>query len=158
MKTLFQLEGFLPYRLDRLAKHISVSLAGVYRARFAVSVPQWRILALLHETPYLSAKALARQGNLDKVAVSRAVADLEKRGLLKRYLSTGDGRVSELCLTGAGSELFESIAPLALHWETDFLRVLSAVERQNLRQILAKLEDHAMTETSDLSMTEGKLP
>lgn len=157
MTTLFRLEGFLPYRFDRLAKHISVSLAGVYRRRFAVSVPQWRILALLHETPYLSAKAISRQGNLDKVAVSRAVADLEKRGLLERYLSTGDGRVIELCLTTAGSELFESIAPLALHWETEFLSVLSDTERRNLREILQKLEDHAMTEDPAMLATGGAI-
>ena len=143
MKELFQLERFLPYRIDRLAKHISVSLAGVYRRRFNVSVPQWRILALLHETPHMSAKYVAQQGNLDKVMVSRALVGLEERGLLTRYPSTEDARVNELCLTAAGKRLFESIAPLALRWETDFLQVLTARERNDLARILSKLEKHS---------------
>ncbi|WOJ96678.1 MarR family winged helix-turn-helix transcriptional regulator [Congregibacter brevis] len=143
MKKFFQLEGFLPYRFDRLAKHISVSFAEVYRRRFNITVPQWRILALLHETPHLSSKAIAQQGNLDKVMVSRAVADLEARGLLKRYLSSGDGRVNELCLTLEGTRLFESIAPLALRWEEDFLGVLEDEDRRDLVRILQRLEEHA---------------
>jgi len=136
----------LPYRFDRLAKHISVSLAGVYRRRFQVTVPQWRILALLHETPYMSAKNIAQQGNLDKVMVSRAVVGLEERGLLKRYPSADDARVNELCLTKGGERLFESIAPLALRWEQDLLQVLSHKERVDLTRILSKLEQHSKSE------------
>ena len=142
MKALFQLEKFLPYRFDRLAKHISVSLAGVYRRRFNVTVPQWRILALLHETPHMSAKDIAQQGNLDKVMVSRALVGLEERGLLERYISAEDARVNELCLTRSGNRLFESIAPLALEWQADFLKVLTPQERGDLAQILSKLEQH----------------
>lgn len=143
MEKLFQLEGFLPYRFDRLAKHVSVSLASVYRRRFSVTVPQWRILALLHETPHMSAKDIAQQGNLDKVMVSRALVGLEERGLLERYISAQDARVNELCLTSTGTRLFESIAPLALDWEADFLKVLTPQERGTLEQILGKLEQHS---------------
>ncbi|WP_439106676.1 MarR family winged helix-turn-helix transcriptional regulator [Congregibacter sp.] len=158
MTQPLNLEGFLPYRFDRLAKHISASLAGVYRRRFSISVPQWRILALLHETPHLSGKDIAKQGNLDKVMVSRAVADLEQRGLLARYLSPEDGRVNELCLTRQGEQLFESIAPLALRWETDFLKVLSKGERRDLARILSKLEQHAMsTAHHPVKVGEGML-
>lgn len=149
MKQLFQLEGFLPYRFDRLAKHISVSLAGVYRQRFDVSVPQWRTLALLHERPNMSAKQIAQHGNLDKVMVSRTVSSLEERGLLRRSPNTTDARISELQLTRAGSQLFERIAPLALQWETDLVEALSDDERQKLESILGKLEAHA-------SRTAGK--
>jgi DNA-binding MarR family transcriptional regulator len=143
VKERFQLERFLPYRFDRLAKHISVSLAGVYRRRFSVSVPQWRILALLHETPHMSAKDIAQQGNLDKVMVSRALVGLEERGLLERYISAEDARVNELCLTLVGAQLFECIAPLALRWEADFLKVLTQQEREDLSGILYKLEQHS---------------
>jgi DNA-binding MarR family transcriptional regulator len=157
VKALFQLEKFLPYRFDRLAKHISVSLAGVYRRRFNVTVPQWRILALLHETPHMSAKDIARQGNLDKVMVSRALVGLEERGLLERYISAEDARVNELCLTSTGTRLFESIAPLALDWEADFLKVLTPQERGALEQILSKLEQHAKSEAPALTVIKSAI-
>ncbi|MDP5054039.1 MAG: MarR family winged helix-turn-helix transcriptional regulator [Congregibacter sp.] len=152
MNQLFELGEFLPYRFDRLAKHISVSLAHVYRCRFAVSVPQWRVLALLHQTPQMSAKEIAAQGNLDKVMVSRAVSGLEDRGLLKRQVRRDDARVNELCLTPAGTRLFEAIAPLALHWEHDFLAVLNQQERKALTRILDKLEQHAQADKSSSTL------
>jgi len=143
VKQLLQLESFLPYRFDRLAKHVSVSLAGVYRQRFNITVPQWRALALLHERPGASAKQIAQHGNLDKVMVSRVVVNLETRGLLRRSPKAADARSNELHLTPRGVQLFEKIAPLALGWEADLLSVLSKDERRSFENILCKLEAQA---------------
>jgi DNA-binding MarR family transcriptional regulator len=140
MKTSFQLTEFLPFRLTRLAEHVSQSLATVYAERFGLSVPQWRVLAILQETPGLSATTVAERCNLDKVKVSRAVSGLERRNLLVRRRHASDARSSELRLSASGLRLFEEIAPLVLCWEREFLRALAPRERQSLLGMLAQLE------------------
>jgi len=143
LDTEFQLAEFLPYRLSRLAEQVSASLAGVYASRYRLSVPQWRILATLSESPGLSATTITRRCNLDKVKVSRAVADLEGRGLLRRRPNATDGRASELHLTAKGRRLFSRLAPLALDWQNDLLAGLSAPECDSLQHLLGQLEDRA---------------
>jgi DNA-binding MarR family transcriptional regulator len=96
------LETFLPYRISRLAERVSRSLSQVYSERFGISVPQWRILATLAEAPGLTAQRVAACTNMDKVKVSRAVAELESRGHLRRERSARDGRASDLHLTDEG--------------------------------------------------------
>lgn len=136
----FQLEAFLPYRINRLAERMSDSLSRVYRERFAISVAQWRILATLHDAPGLAAKEVARATNLDKVRVSRALAELKERGLVLRRLSRADGRSNELRLSAPGLRLFRQIAPLALNWERDYLHGLSDAQRRRLFHLLDKLD------------------
>jgi DNA-binding MarR family transcriptional regulator len=136
-----RLEEFLPYRLNRLSEQASAGLARVYATRFRLTVPQWRILATLSECPGLSATAITARCNLDKVKVSRAVADLEARGLVVRRASADDARSSELRLTAGGARLFANIAPLALEWQQRLLEGLSAAERRGLERLLTRLED-----------------
>jgi DNA-binding MarR family transcriptional regulator len=136
----FRLEEFLPYRLSRLATRVSKALAGVYAERFALSIAQWRILATLQAEPGLTARDVAARAALDKVAVSRAVAALGERGLLRRRPVSGDGRASRLQLSRRGSDLFRRIAPLALSWEEELLAPLAPDERRDFRRLLAKLE------------------
>ena len=138
--SAFSLESFLPYRINRLAEQMSQSLATVYTRQFRISIAQWRILATLNESPGVTAKDVAGSANLDKVRVSRAVVDLEDRGLLARRASQADGRASELRLTRAGRRLFERIAPLVLDWEAEFLGSLSQDQKHSLGQLLQHLE------------------
>jgi DNA-binding MarR family transcriptional regulator len=154
MKTSFQLGEFLPFRLSRLAERVSQSLASVYAERFELSVPQWRVLATLQETPGLSATTVAERCNLDKVKVSRAVSGLERRKLLLRRRHVRDARSSELRLSAAGMRLFDEIAPLALRWEREFLNALGPRDRQSLLGTLAQLE-LGLSRGDLLDMTAG---
>ena len=151
MQGEFQLGAFMPYRINRLAEQMSQSLALVYAERFGISIAQWRILATLDESPGLSAKAVAAHANLDKVRVSRAVADLETRALLRRRANINDGRSSELYLTASGRRLFGRIAPLALQWEGEILGALSAAETRALGRLLDRLESRLQTLGGDHS-------
>ena len=141
MPREFMLERFFPYRISRLAERASRSLAQVYEQRFAISVPEWRVLATLAGQPGLTASAVTGLTNLDKVKVSRAVAELASRGLLLRQTSRADRRASELRLSAAGERLFARIAPLATSWETQLLETLSAAERRQLFALLNRLEE-----------------
>lgn len=57
----------------------------------------------------LTASQLCEICDLDKAAVSRAVAEMERRGLLERGLTNATGYRAKLCLTAAGREAAEYV-------------------------------------------------
>lgn len=141
MEAGLQLGKFFPYRVSRLAERVSRSLSRVYADRFAITIPEWRVLATLADRPGLTASAVAALTNLDKVAVSRALSQLQSRQLVRRRASKTDRRASELRLSAAGARLFEKISPLAQRWEVELLTVLSPSERGQLFMLLDRLEE-----------------
>ena len=42
-----KLEHFVPYRLSVLTNIVSSAIAGAYAARFGLSIPEWRVIAVL---------------------------------------------------------------------------------------------------------------
>ena len=134
-----ELERFLPYRLSVLANRTSRGLARVYRRRFGLTPPQWRVLAVLARFPGLSANGVAEKTAMDKVAVSRAVAGLTAQGRVERRLDAADRRRSALRLTTKGRALHRQIAPAALAYERELLAQLSPAERAGLDRVLSAL-------------------
>ena len=76
MKNELILENFLPYRLSILSNTVSSTIATAYNKRFGLSIPEWRVIAVLGRFPGLSAVEVAERTLMDKVAVSRAVTKL----------------------------------------------------------------------------------
>ncbi|HEX7340367.1 MAG TPA: MarR family winged helix-turn-helix transcriptional regulator [Rhodanobacteraceae bacterium] len=134
-----QLERFLPYRLSILSNTVSHAIAREYQQRFALSVTEWRVMAILARFPDSSAREVTEHGALDKVAVSRAVARLVASGRVSRATHDGDRRRSVLNLTPAGWEIHDVVAPLARQHERDVIDKLSADELKTLVALLDKL-------------------
>src|SRR3954471_18563188 len=78
------LEDFLPYRLSVLSNTVSGAIAASYFLHFGLSIPEWRVMAVLAANPGLSAAEVTARTAMDKVAVSRAVAGLIAAGRLHR--------------------------------------------------------------------------
>jgi len=89
-----ELAHFLPYRLSVLTNTVSAALADAYSRRFGLSIPEWRVMAVLAGSPGLSAAEVAARTAMDKVAVSRAVARLARSRRLRRRRTSGDRRRS----------------------------------------------------------------
>jgi DNA-binding MarR family transcriptional regulator len=121
MKDELILEEFLPYRLSVLSHTVSTTIAGVYEKRFGISIPEWRVIAILGRFPGLSAVDVAERTLMDKVAVSRAVTKLIKNGRIDRQFADADRRRSILNLSEEGRKVHDEIAPLALKFEHDLL-------------------------------------
>ena len=135
------LDHFLPYRLSILSNRASDAIAGHYSDRFGLSVPEWRVMAVLGQTPGLSARDVAARTAMDKVQVSRAVASLVEARRVKREEDECDGRITRLSLTGRGQAIYDEVVPLALHLEEVFLSALSPQERAILDRLMTKLTD-----------------
>jgi DNA-binding MarR family transcriptional regulator len=140
-----ELERFLPYRLSVLTNRISTAIARVYVRRFALTVPEWRVMAVLGRFGAMSANAVCERTAMDKVRVSRAVARLAGAGRLDRRIDTADRRRALLALTPAGRAVYDEIGPLALAVEARLLAQLSPADRADLARLLPKLEAAAGT-------------
>lgn len=139
MSDELKLENFLPYRLAVLSNTVSTTVARAYDKRFQVSIPEWRVIAILGRFPGLSAVEVAERTMLDKVAVSRAVTKLIKRGRVDREFADADKRRSILNLSEEGRQLHDEIAELALAFERDLLEGLSDEELDQLNNIMERL-------------------
>ncbi len=133
------LEEFLPYRLSVLSHTISTNIARVYEKRFGVSIPEWRVIAILGRFPGLSAVEVADRTLMDKVAVSRAVTKLIKSGRIDRQFADADRRRSILNLSDEGRKVHNEIAPLALQFERELLQDISEEDYETYTSILDRL-------------------
>ncbi len=133
------LGDFLPYRLSVLSNTISRSIADIYDREFGLDIRQWRVMAVVGETPGASASEVTTRTAMDKVAVSRAVAGLIELGYLTREPSAEDGRRSELRLTKVGQGIYNQIVPLALQYEQDLLARLDSNDVKQLEALVTRL-------------------
>ncbi|MDJ0949703.1 MAG: MarR family winged helix-turn-helix transcriptional regulator [Alphaproteobacteria bacterium] len=137
------LDAFLPYRLSVLANTVSRAMARLYAERFDLTIPEWRVMAVLGAYAPLSASQVVARTAMDKVQVSRAVARLLETGRLDRQRDPADGRRSLLRLSGAGRQVYRQIVPLAQAVEARLLAPLDAAERAQLDRLLEKLQARA---------------
>ncbi len=137
------LEDFLPYRLSVTSHSVSTNIARVYEKRFGVSIPEWRVIAILGRYPGLSAVEVADRTLMDKVAVSRAVTKLIKNGRIDRQFADADRRRSILNLSEEGRQVHNEIAPLALKFERELLQDITEEDFATFNAILDQLRDKA---------------
>lgn len=110
----FELNAFLPYRLNRAAEFVAVRFAAEYKARYQLTRPEWRTLAALGSSPRaMTATEVGTHSAMHKTKVSRAVASLEDRRWLKRSEDEADRRLEHLELTRAGRIAYGELTDLA---------------------------------------------
>ena len=75
-----------------------------------LTLNEWRTMALLGSRPGLTATQLAELTGLDKMAVSRALAGLQRAKRLHRHEDPTDQRRSRLYLSSAGKAVHAAVA------------------------------------------------
>ena len=133
------LDRFLPYRLDILAEAVSRALSRIYKDKYGLGVPEWRVLAHLGQFAPITAKAVAAHSRMHKTKVSRAVAALEAQGFLVRTGSHEDRREEQLSLSAKGKAAYADLAPKAADFAGHLLDDLSATERRALDGAIDRL-------------------
>ena len=139
MQQPLRLETFLPYRLSLLSNAVSGAIAREYGDKFAISMPEWRILMILAEYPGIAADEVCRRTKIEKSVVSRAVARLLKRHLVHRDLNANDRRRSILWLSKTGLSVYDEVMPIAREYEQQLLANLDAEELKTFNAMIDKL-------------------
>jgi len=136
-KKSLRLDSFLPYRLSIASNTVSDVISRAYAKLFGLSVPEWRVIAVLAEAHGLTQQEIGKRTRMDKVTVSRAAIALSQRGLILRAPNSNDGRSRRLSLSDQGTELYWQVAPLALALEA---RIFDAIDPDELTRFSETLE------------------
>lgn len=140
----FDLDRFVPYQLAVAATQLSKGLADQYRARFGISIPEWRVLVNVGYSDKVSVRDIEQRVSLEKSKVSRAASRLEAAGYLTKTVDPEDRRLLKLELTGKGAALLSEIVPIAKAYQ------------DNLRAVLGGDLDRLQITLDNLIRAEGK--
>jgi DNA-binding MarR family transcriptional regulator len=134
----------LPYQTNKL---LALSGAPVLRwceGLFGITRRQWRVLAALMETDSIRSSDLAQTIELDRVRTSRALQEMEQRGLIARKPEPGNARYVRVSVTAQGRAVYEGLWPLVREHHERLMDVLSQAEVAQLEDMLARLQSRAV--------------
>lgn len=120
----FDLEQFLPFRLNRAAEFIALRFAAAYKAEYGLTRPEWRTLAALGSCGRMTATEVGSHSTMHKTKVSRAVFELEARRWLKRTQDEDDRRSEHLELTPAGAKAYRDLTRLACDYSAELAELV----------------------------------
>lgn len=116
----FDLEQFLPYRMQRLSAQLASDFFSRLARRQASHAEcgwaEWIILTALAEQGGITARDIAQHSGLGKTAISRAVATLERSGWLARTRDSEDRRVERLHPSSAGLQEHQAMKHAAAEY------------------------------------------
>ena len=115
--TSLRLDAFLPFRLSVTSNLVSDAIASSYQALFGLTIPEWRLIAVIAENEGATQQQVGQRTRMDKVTVSRATIALVDRELVERRPHASDRRSQSLHLSAAGHDLYAAVAPKALELE-----------------------------------------
>jgi Transcriptional regulators len=119
MTDAFDLNAFLPYRLNAAASRISRSFSERYREEFGISIPEWRVLVHLHQGGDVSVRDIEARVDMEKSKVSRAASRLEAAGYVSKAVNDSDRRLLSLRLTAEGEALVARLLPVAMGYQEE---------------------------------------
>ncbi len=134
---MLDLDRYVPAVLVWVSNQVANSSSRLYRQEFGIGITDWRVLVYIEIYPWSTGAEASSFIGLDKGAVSRSVAHLIERELLK---SKSDGlRKIKYATTAAGKKLYQRILKTALAREEALLTGFSPNERELLLQFLHRL-------------------
>jgi len=138
--TGLTVDNFLTTMLSQLITSLRHTVTLPYAEQFDLTVPEWRILALLAHARQLPFADLVKQSTSDKALVSRTLRQLEARGLVALVSEGNTPRKKLICsVTDAGLALHDRVMPLARRGQAEVIRQLAPEERRALYLGLRKL-------------------
>jgi len=132
---------FVPFLLNRAGSRVATSFSQILQAH-ELSLPMWRVLAVVHQREGVRAGELATATSLEPPAISRILGALTKRGFVRREHSSEDARVVSVHLTPEGDRLIEQIIPHAIQHEDVTLADFTEHEVTHLKDMLRRLYEN----------------
>lgn len=146
------LDNHIPALLFALGAKISLHAQRENARELGLDMCEWRTIQILGLDGVSTINNVADRIAMDRGGTSRAIARLEKRGLVQRHGSTQDRRTSSVELTLIGTGLHEKVASFANARAERLTRELSVDEINALTGILKKLD----LEISEMVLTHWR--
>ena len=127
------------YRIHRLARSLFKASTNYYVPRFALGVPEMRVLWVISDNAPLASSEVVDIAAMDKALVSRVMQRLVKRGYVGDGADPKDHRKRVWALTEAGQEVVEKLAVVRQARQARVLGCITARERKLLNEMLDRL-------------------
>jgi DNA-binding MarR family transcriptional regulator len=115
---------------------------GAALKRWRLTPANWRIIAILQEYGGMHVGRLSQEAVIDRTLLSRVIADLERRKLVRRQPDPADKRFTSVSLTPSGRKVFESILPIARGRILAGLAGIDEADLKRLRDILGRVAEN----------------
>ena len=120
------------------AKAIREAFEDMLRSSGA-SLGTWAVLSALSEQGVVSQKDLATHAHLEGATITHHIDRLEKQGLVRRVIDSGDRRVRRIEPTPEGIRVHEQLIAAAREFERTVFAGVSDAEREQLRRVLDRI-------------------
>jgi DNA-binding MarR family transcriptional regulator len=101
--------AYFGYRLAVTAKLFDRKFVEILKAHSSLTLPQWRCVAQLGLAEPGTVRSLADGAAVDRAEVSRALARLERQGLVERRDNAADQRSPNFALTEQGRAVYDTL-------------------------------------------------
>lgn len=133
-----ELGTYLPYLVNRVGQRFISDITPVL-SEAGVDIQSWRVLIALYQRGAQPVGALSDLTSINFSTLSRVLARMEKKDLVRRHRGAEDARSFTIDLTAAGRRVTETILPRAAALEAKATGDFSEAELAMLRQLLGKL-------------------
>jgi DNA-binding MarR family transcriptional regulator len=132
----------ISYLIGAISNLLSARGSQFYRRHFGIGLAEWRLMWVLGIEPTMTARRASLIMAVDKAAVSRAVAGLERRGLLQATRDPADNRQRLIALSPAGHALYRKMIVVSRERQSRLFAPLSDTEQCILAALLRRLHAH----------------
>src|SRR3990172_4095372 len=123
------LRGTVAFRVLGIAAKLTQGFLQSYTTRFGIGLPEWRTLGMLGQFGPLPSIRIAELAEMDRGSISRAVAWLEERDLVRRMDDPGHQRRKMVAMTVAGRRLHDRICAHAKARQRRIMDLLAPQEQ-----------------------------
>jgi MarR family transcriptional regulator, organic hydroperoxide resistance regulator len=155
MSDRYDLSERLPYLINRVGAAL-VGFAIPSLKKHHLTIPLWRVLAVLAHKGELRQVDLAGATSLDPPTVSRLISYAARRGLVTRTRSDTSNREVSIRITKSGRDVVDQIIPRMVADEDVVFAGLSKAELATLRKILRRMYDNIANHKEAAAVAPGK--
>ena len=138
------LDNYLPYLINRVG-NILVQLFSRDLAPFELSVPMWRVIAVLAENGEHRLIDLSTMTSIDASTLSRLTETMQRKQLVVRRRSRHSKREVVVSIGSRGLELVGILGPIARAYEREMTTGLPASDLASTRRALRGMFDRLAT-------------
>jgi len=135
---MFELAAHLPYLVNRLGVRLAQAF-GKELAAFGVTLPMWRVMAVLHDCRQASVGRLSEATSIELSTLSRLLAAMDRRGLVRRRRASADARSIVVELSPAGARATRRIIPKAVRYQEIALDNFAPSDAEALKAMLVRV-------------------
>ena len=147
----FDLSSLLGYRLQRLSGSFAALTQREVEDMGGVSLPEYRILAILHSTGPAGVVALQQALFIDKAWISRTVSKLADRKLVTPIADPGDARRTLWRVTSEGARIARMLTERSVLRQARILKGLTDSEIKQFFDLIARVQESVDKATSKIT-------